>query len=266
MNKEISCEESLILASRNLDGDLARQEVADLFAHLADCGECQAAAAEMALLESATQDVSQLYSAFSLDPRFAADLRKILPPKSSSFQLSGLFQGLKGVLATRAFAAGAGAVVSLALFFLLLLPVYGPVDAPARFTVHPIAFHAATDRLDWHHRKEILPGDTVRLVVHMGHEEAYHVKLESTDGPSKIEIVHEAAEDGGTVHQLEFHGAQYASLSSPTPGDVLVARNVGRTPVILKAHTVEHGNTTVAHNRFPGLDEFFSELLALNRY
>jgi hypothetical protein len=266
MNKEISCEESLMLASRNLDSDLARQEVADLFAHLADCGECQAAAAEMAFLESATQEVSQLYAAISLDPRFAADLQKILPPKSFSFQLPGLFQGLKGALATRAFAAFAGAVVSLALFFLLFLPVYGPVDAPARFTVHPIAFHTATDRLVWHHRKEILPGETVRLVVHMGREEAYHVKLESTDGPSKIEIVHEAAEDGGTVHLLEFHGAQYASLASPSPGDVLVARNTGRTTVIFNAHTLESGNATVAQNSIRQFNGDFSELLAVNRY
>ncbi len=266
VNPKISCEEARILASRNLDGDLGRQEVSDLFLHISDCSDCRSDAAEMAFVESAAQELSRLYSNSELGPRFAADLKKSVPSdKGNSRQDISLFRPLTGILARPSFAALTGALASLLLFFFLFPATHAP-QGSTRFSVHPIAFHSAEDTLQWHHRRELPPGESARMLVRVGSEKAYHFKLEAGQEISELEIVHEAAQSDGSNHRLTFRGARYATLAFPAPGDVLVARNMGRSTVVLKAHTRHAENVTLTRSGFSPVQRFFSELLAVNRY
>src|SRR5215510_8088540 len=67
---QISCDESLHLLSRSLDGDLTRAETRHLYLHLASCESCCARMGEMALLAVQMAEVNQQYTSQSLDPTF----------------------------------------------------------------------------------------------------------------------------------------------------------------------------------------------------
>lgn len=245
-----TCEDGGMLVSRNLDNDLARAEVACLYAHLARCAGCRAKAAEMARIESASVELAKAYEIHSVGSGFASAIQKKITPRRNALPgLSSPFANIRALFASRGFAALAGAALGLVLVIAFFRPDNGPVRPDlARFVLHPISFQSSSDSLEWHHDEELAPGSSVLITVQKGHEDSYHLKIESS-GPAELEISHEADGEEKSVHKAAFNGIRYGSLHGPRPGDVIVIKNTGSTAVRIKAHTVERGSVTVSKKR-----------------
>lgn len=68
--KKTSCEKGWILLDQNLDGDLKRDEVRNLYHHLAECEVCRDNMSKTADLESKLKDLNMAYESLSLDESF----------------------------------------------------------------------------------------------------------------------------------------------------------------------------------------------------
>ena len=200
---QISCDEALRLLSRSLDGDLTRAETRHLYLHLASCESCHAQMGAIALLAVQMAELNQQYTRQSLDPiffeRIQEAVRQIEPPQPT--------------------------------------PASAPQPVPqgVRFHVHEVQLYAAQDNIVWTHTQFVLPRDTIRFVVHQGHAQSYHFRLESW-GPVPIAVIHEDARGGqGASQQLILQGIRYAFLQTPQSGDAILIQNEGAQPLHVKA-------------------------------
>jgi len=256
--KNTTCDEALSLLSRNLDNDLSKAEVIELYRHVAGCPECRSRMEEITVQEEALTRLNALYETLSLDRDFSErvmeGIRGAEPTPEAPERDDGggdwtrFFKGLlEGpVLVSRALWAATGAVAAC-LIFLLWPGAVTELEHVPRFHMHGVRFSSASDTMDWHHRYTIAPGESVQFVVRKGHEQDYHFKFES-DAPVSIEIVHRDPDvKRDAVHALTVHGVHFGYLKRPKPMDVIIVLNKGDHPVRVSAHTVERKNVTVEH-------------------
>jgi hypothetical protein len=137
-------------------------------------------------------------------------------------------------------------------------PAPQPVSHGLRFHVHEVQLYAAQDNVVWTHTQLVSPRDTIRLVVHQGHAQSYHFRLESW-GPVPITVIHEAARGGrGARQQLILQGIRYAFLQTPHPGDAILIQNEGTQPIDVRAasqHPAALLMWILRHNSGPGASE-----------
>lgn len=69
-----TCDETALLLSRGLDGDLSGAEAGPMYAHVARCDACRHAMGEMAVLESSLHQLNQRFDTAVLDDGFTAEL------------------------------------------------------------------------------------------------------------------------------------------------------------------------------------------------
>lgn len=69
-----TCNETALLLSRGLDGDLSGAEAGLMYAHVAGCDACRRAMGEMAALEFALREFDQSFDTIVLDDGFTAEL------------------------------------------------------------------------------------------------------------------------------------------------------------------------------------------------
>lgn len=69
-----TCDETALLLSRGLDGDLSEAEIALMHAHVAGCDACRRAMGEMAALAEAMRALNRHFDTSALDEGFTAEL------------------------------------------------------------------------------------------------------------------------------------------------------------------------------------------------
>lgn len=69
-----TCDETALLLSRGLDGDLTGPEAGLMYAHIAGCDACRRAMGEMAAQEFALRELDRNFDTATLDDGFAAEL------------------------------------------------------------------------------------------------------------------------------------------------------------------------------------------------
>jgi hypothetical protein len=112
-----------------------------------------------------------------------------------------------------------------------------PPSSPqgARFHMHEVQLYSAQDNVVWTHTQLVPPRDTIRLVVHQGHERSYHFRLQSW-GPVPIAVIHQDAYGGREVsQQVILQGIRYAFLQTPHPNDAILIQNEGDQPIQVNA-------------------------------
>jgi hypothetical protein len=202
---QISCDDALRLLSRGLDCDLTRAETRQLYLHLASCESCRVRMAEMAALAAQLEELNRHYAGQSLDAMIIEKIQE----------------------AVRHVEREQPAQVPPA-------PVR---PAGPRFHVHEVQLYSAQDNVTWTHTQPVLPRDAIRLVVHSGHNQSYHLRLESW-GPVPVVVTHEDVQGGkGLIQQLILQGIRYAFLQTPQPGDAIMIRNEGDQPIHVSAAT-----------------------------
>ena len=241
IEEKLSCEESRFLISRNLDGDLSREEVCRLYLHLGPCDSCRDALAGMAELESNLEELNRVYEGESLADSFNKKIKDAVQQESAprkTGNLADLWEWMfpQGWLRP-AFTGLAGMAAGFLLFFFLGADgIITPKDSP-RFVFHPVEFHEAKDKVEWNQSHTLLPGHTLRKTVMKGHHEPYYFRFRS-DGPVDIVVTHDIpGEEDDPIHKFSLHGTRYASLNSPQQGDVIIIRNEGSEPVQISAFT-----------------------------
>jgi hypothetical protein len=198
-----SCDEALRLLSRSLDGDLTRAETRQLYLHLASCESCHAQMGEMAMLAAQLAELHRHYTSQSLDTTFIEKVQEAIrhveqaPPT--------------------------------------LTPAPQSVPQGSRFHVHEVQLYSAQDNIVWTHTQLVPPRDTIRLVVHQGHERSYHFRLQSW-GPVPIAVIHQDARGGREAsQQLILQGIRYAFLQTPHPNEAILIQNEGDQPIHVNA-------------------------------
>lgn len=73
-DRRATCDETVLLLSRGLDGDLTGAEAGLMYAHVAGCDACRRAMGEMATLEFSLRALGRHFDAAALDEDFAAEL------------------------------------------------------------------------------------------------------------------------------------------------------------------------------------------------
>jgi hypothetical protein len=110
-----------------------------------------------------------------------------------------------------------------------------PVPEGARFHVHEVQLYSAQDNLVWTHTQLVPPRDTIRFVVHQGHERVYHFRLESW-GLVPIAVIHQDVRAGREAsQQLILQGIRYAFLQTPHPNEAIQIQNEGDQPIQVNA-------------------------------
>jgi hypothetical protein len=223
----ISCDEALRLLSRSLDGDLTRAETRQLYLHLASCESCHAQMGEMAMLAAQLAELNRRYTSQSLDATFLEKVREAV-------------RHVEQEQPTQA-------------------PSPQPVPQGARFHVHEVQLYSAQDNVVWTHTQLVPPRDTIRLVVHQGHNRSYHFRLESW-GPVPIAVIHEDARGGReAIQQLILQGIRYAFLQTPHPKDAILIQNEGDQPIHVSAAS-QHPDALLVwilrHSGVPGAPDY----------
>ncbi len=75
MNEKMTCEEAGLLLSRNLDGDLNRKELRQLYSHVGECDGCREKMEDLGVLEGSLEELNKAYSSQHLDDKFNEKLR-----------------------------------------------------------------------------------------------------------------------------------------------------------------------------------------------
>jgi predicted ribosomally synthesized peptide with nif11-like leader len=70
----VTCDETALLISRGLDGDLSGAEAGMMYAHVAGCDACRRAMGEMAAMAEAMRAIGRHFDTATLDECFAAEL------------------------------------------------------------------------------------------------------------------------------------------------------------------------------------------------
>jgi hypothetical protein len=191
------------LLSRSLDGDLTRAETRQLYLHLASCESCHAQMGEMARLAAQLAELNRHYASQSLDATFLEKVQEAVRHVEQEPSVAS--------------------------------PTPQPAPQGARFHVHEVQLYSAQDNVVWTHTQLVPPHDTIRLVVHRGHDRSYHCRLESW-GPVPIAVIHQDARGGREASQhLILQGIRYAFLQTPQPNDAILIQNQGDQPIHVSA-------------------------------
>jgi anti-sigma factor RsiW len=200
---QMPCDAALRLLSRSLDGDLTRAETRQLYLHLAICESCRVQMAEMAAVAAQLDELNRHYAGQSLDAMVIEQIQRSVrhteqePPAQSS--------------PSRVRQAG------------------------TRFHVHEVQLFSAQDNVTWTHTQDVLPRDSIRLIVQQGHDHSYHFRLEAW-GPVAIVVMHEEAQAVTRPSQpMILQGIRYAFLQTPQAGDAIMIHNEGDQPIHVSA-------------------------------
>jgi len=245
IKENLSCEKARFLLSRNLDGDLSRDEVRQLFQHIGLCDSCRDALVEMEGLETNLESLNQVYEGESLSDSFNKDIMDRLKQEENPRQTEKVPGFLEWVLpkswVSSAFPGLIGAMAGILLFIIVWPNGKAPLQNTPRFQLHPVEFHEAKEKIIWNHNHTLLPGHTLRKTVIKGHDQPYHFRFQS-DGPVNIVVTHDILEEKNDPRQkITLHGIRYASLNKPQKQDIIIIRNEGNEPVHISAYTENPG-------------------------
>jgi hypothetical protein len=241
----IECEEAELLLSRNLDGDLGREETAELFCHLENCEMCRKTMAELGKIERTAKTFSDSFENEKPAKDFIASTMKKIKAEESKMA-KGMLKDVsvkKQSLWTFSLPSGLiGAFATLLLFF-LLQPTNEIQQSPvSRLLHHPVQFNSTNDKVNWEKEHNLKAGHTLHLTVTSKGSEPVYVKI-SSDAETEITMTftgkngkHEA------THDLLVNGVHYTTIPKQEKGDQLLILNKDNVEVNVKISTGEQNN------------------------
>jgi hypothetical protein len=256
IKQKLTCEEAQLLLSRNLDGDLSKEEVRQLYLHLGPCNSCIEALEEMVGLETNLDELNLAYKEKSLPDSFNKKIMDAVKQESAPKETDNIKSFWEGIIPTAwarpAFSGLVGAAAGILLILFLNTGGTVPSQNLQRFQFHPVEFQEAKDKIQWNHKHTLLPGHTLRQTVVNGHNQPYRFRLQSK-GPVNVVVTHDIPEDeNDPQHKFILHGTRYASLQNPQQQDAIVIRNEGSEPVIINGFSMapqDIHSDTIKHDK-----------------
>ncbi len=242
--KNVNCEEALLLMSRHLDGDLHQGEIGQIQHHAINCGECQKQMEAMSAIELELAAYSEYYNTYSLNDQFNAKIKTALaqqapsaPPLSLWQQLNEKFASLQSLTESRFFPMGVGTLASF-LIFAIVWPQLQTNQTPDQspITLLEVPFEQA-QQANWNHEKTIPPGQSVQILVQQGDGKSYLLRM-SSSGPVKMNFRHGDQKIQQVYSQnMILNGLLYATLKASKHKEGVMIHNDGNVPIKLNAHS-----------------------------
>lgn len=145
MEISLCCEDAAVMISRNLDQDLIREDILQLYQHLARCHDCQQVMNDLAANESILSDFNTLFNQVHVHPHINAKIKETIqkqfspssasPQKSKQKQTWAIWQLIRDssprVKLGSSLLAAAGCMVLVFAFFNFNISQQNDLQSPA---------------------------------------------------------------------------------------------------------------------------------------
>jgi len=220
------CEDALCLLSRNLDGDLGRDETLGLYLHLAHCDGCRRQMERMAVHDAGIAGLRRAYEQQAirgdLCRQIETAVRKVKTPRSAGIVFLERWMPYRA----HALAALTGFLAAVLIAAIAGMPPRGDT-IPGRFYFNEVILQEIGYQ-SWPRPVVLAPGGTIGIAFNRSFEGYCHMKMAAPDGPVCLEILHDDPDIvADPVHSLTIHRAHYASLRNPRRNDRIVFTNKG---------------------------------------
>ncbi|HQI36479.1 MAG TPA: zf-HC2 domain-containing protein [Syntrophales bacterium] len=222
----MGCEDAGLLLSRNLDGDLGKEETVRLYLHLARCDDCRRLLERLAAQE---QGIALLRDAFERQA-VRGDLCRHI---EAALERQGakrhfIYTVLDMVHSYRAHMAAALAGFVIAVLVAVITGIPGRGDGNSSRFYFNEAVLQDVDHWLWPRPVVLAPGRSLDLTFNRDSEGFCHIKVSAPSGPVRLEIVHDDPETiVDPTHSLTVLKVHFLSLKNPRGCDRLIFVNRG---------------------------------------
>ena len=237
---DVTCDQALILMSRQLDGDLSKEETWQIHHHTSHCAECQTHLEEMAALELELSAFEESYHSYAVHPQFNT---KIMKAVGVSQKGEGLWGGqpwaaglnfLKPLVRRPLFPVLVGGMASVFIFF-LFSPFFPSQNAPSRFAVAETPIHQNSPSAGQWNQEHTIPPGQIAMVISVEDDQNTSSFQMSSSQPIKVLMRYNGKDQDIQVHSHKK--TLHATLKAPKITDALMIRNEGASPVKVNAQS-----------------------------
>lgn len=238
--QDVNCEQALLLMSRQLDGDLSKEETWQVHHHTSHCAECQTQLEELAAIELELSAFEKSYHAHGVPPQFNTKIMSAIGASQKddlpSWQqrLQEKFDVFMPVLRKPFLPVSVGVMASFLIFF-LFSPFFSAQNAPSRFAVAETpAAPALPSAGQWNQEHTIPPGQIAVISVNEDDQNTSSFRMSSSQ-PIKVLVRYNGKDQDIQVNSPKK--TLHATLKAPKITDAVMIRNEGQSPLKVNAQS-----------------------------